>query len=829
MTIARYAAPALRLPALTATSLLLCWLSALAASGAGPLPGAGQATDRNRGQAEAAAKAQDSSAPNSPAEPRPVLAGPVGGQRGGPLGQPCSDQTLLDQPYDGVSRGRVAQDFTDLPEFSAYEFDDFVVPQFECWFLSTVICRGVETGDPNFNLGVSAAIWDGLPGQGRVVMQSMQGFQEGQDLVLFFDRAQGLPPGRYWLSVWVQRPFFEGQGGQWFWLSTQPVRDSEAWFWNPGGGFGFGSEPLPGSVVFGESADLAFTICGETQCWGCSVEIVGCAPICVDDTIVLNAVGWCPGGWCEWSVSPPDKVEIVSVDNCTITLQGINPSDVCDDVVVEVTYHAPDGSVCQDTCTLTVVDVEEIDGPDLMCLGDTVTLSTKGKPDGGECEWSVEYAGEGRVSLAPNKCSVNVTGTAASEPKEDITIKVKYKVCGKECQEEKKITVAKLECTNIKFDHAAPDTGTADGLNIRKSFKDDLTHKGNGVGKGEWVKGSNNEQALYVADKTVTCKVRFTIKPKQLTSARVKATKGGDLFGNIKEQDVAFANGVSNPEFVEMSFDAATPKLIAKMTGSYEWTATQIEGKPVGCKFDTSGPHTLYNVLDVPRSPWFDEEKQHPWVSALDFVIEKAGTKGKGTVAEATVEVTKFVHSGYGLKYDTTSGAPKYGKSAGTITYQFTAFMNKSNGVVVNCYDCAGAVSIMGALVGGKTTYLYLGPFGYILQLELIGRGDCTNPFWGTFKCPVKDNPPNCKEAACPCVTDCVRTDGRNRFGNHAFVELDAKIFDGCAGPALGTDDDGGYLGKVVDLSSVKEREKMSGKDPGDKANIDRTSKLKLK
>jgi hypothetical protein len=345
-----------------------------------------------------------------------------------------------------------------------------------------------------------------------------------------------------------------------------------------------------------------------TETEGCWVEIVGCAPICVDDTIVLDALGRPPGGWCEWSVSPPDKVEIVSVDNCTITLRGINPSDACDDVVVEVTYHALDGSVCQDTCTLTVVDVEEIDGPDLICLGDTITLSTRGKPDGGWCEWSVEYAGEGRVSLAPNKCSVNVTGTAASEPKEDITIKVKYKVCGKECQEEKKITVAKLECTNIKFDHAAPDTGTADGLNIRKSFDHDLTHQGNGTGSGEWVKGSNNEPALYVADQTVTCKVRFTIKPKQLTSARVKATRGGDLFGNIKQQDVAFANGVSNPEFVEMSFDAATPQVIARMTGSYEWRATQIEGRPVDCKFDTSGPHTLYNVLDVPRSPWFDEE-----------------------------------------------------------------------------------------------------------------------------------------------------------------------------------------------------------------------------
>jgi hypothetical protein len=46
-------------------------------------------------------------------------------------------------------------------------------------------------------------------------------------------------------------------------------------------------------------------------------------------------------------------------------------------------------------------------------------------------------------------------------------------------------------------------------------------------------------------------------------------------------------------------------------------------------------------------------------------------------------------------------------------------------------------------------------------------------------------------------------TDGsgrsRSKFVNHAFAELDSKIFDACAGPKIGTEDRAGYVGSVID------------------------------
>lgn len=387
------------------------------------------------------------------------------------------------------------------------------------------------------------------------------------------------------------------------------------------------------------------------------------------------------------------------------------------------------------------------------------------------------------------------------------------------------------------------DRDTADGLNIRESYEDDLKHTGNGTGTGEWVKApdpnnNNNEPALYVADKTVTCKVRFTIKPRQLTSARIKATKGGDLFANIKEQDVAFANGVSNPEFVEMSFDAATPKEIAKMAGSYEWTATKLENQPVQYKFDDSGPHTFYNVLDVPREPWYRPglEAHHPWVSALKLTIETAGTKGRDDVSQATKTITEWVFEKKGLKYDTRDGKGRYAEPGvhlltgklEVVDFYLTEFI-KGKEKTVSCYDCAAAVSTMSALVGAPSDFQYMQPFGYINKTDLIGHGACNNPFFdGTHEdlvraaCVIDGTP--CKGGDA-CVTDCVLQQ-RTGFGNHAFVELGGKIFDACTGPYVGNETPRQYLDKSIDKSHDNEKPAA-----GDEENIQKglSAKIMLK
>ncbi len=70
-----------------------------------------------------------------------------------------------------------------------------------------------------------------------------------------------MAPGTYWLTASVDRPLVPG--GQWFWLRTAATQNGlEHRFHNPGGGFGFGTDPIPGSMVFGDAGDLSFRIEG---------------------------------------------------------------------------------------------------------------------------------------------------------------------------------------------------------------------------------------------------------------------------------------------------------------------------------------------------------------------------------------------------------------------------------------------------------------------------------------------------------------------------------------------------------------------------------------
>jgi hypothetical protein len=103
-----------------------------------------------------------------------------------------------------------------------------------------------------------------------------------------------------------------------------------------------------------------------------------------------------------------------------------------------------------------------------------------------------------------------------------------------------------FEVTHIMLDHRGPDTNIADGLNVRKDLNNDLGHTGNGVGKGEWIRGSRNEPALYVAGATVTIKVRLKVAA-QVNRADIAAQAKFGLLPNVAVKTVNFVGGVSNP------------------------------------------------------------------------------------------------------------------------------------------------------------------------------------------------------------------------------------------------------------------------------------------
>lgn len=379
-----------------------------------------------------------------------------------------------------------------------------------------------------------------------------------------------------------------------------------------------------------------------------------------------------------------------------------------------------------------------------------------------------------------------------------------------------------IEVTHIKFDHKGGDKETSDALNIRWDYKKkkDLKHIGNGKGKGEWIKNPpRNEPALYVKKKKVTIKVRFKVKNGNIVSASIKAKSKGNRLRAVKKKLVNFdpntgvSIGAGGSEYVEMEFEGMTGDKIEKVEDSYDWIVTEINGVPRNeWVFDVSGPHTIYTVLDVPKSPWYDNAKQHPWVDALDFVIDRAGTNNKRNPEQAAKTITQYVFSGHKLTYNLVTGMGSYASGThgtGPVTFNLTSFIPGKG--FVNCYDVGAGVTIMTNLVTGKKSkFMFMKLFGYLKTTKLVGISyRLNNPFHkhllfgGT---PAMAGPDDNRHLPHP--------NQRLPFDSHGVMELERKIYDSCVGPQLGTDNRSNYIRKVVDKSTALER--IDGATTGD-------------
>lgn len=169
---------------------------------------------------------------------------------------------LWDQSSALSSTGVVAQDFPDFPAYSTQEFDDFVVSA-PGWFITRITIYGIERGNPALNQSLEIRIQSslGVGGWATNIPVTNATYSNG-NLIFDVTPTFQLAPGTYWISAWIKRPF-GGGGGQWFWLRNGSSNGSEHYFHNPGGGFGAGTSPIPGSQVFGSPSDLGFTIEGE--------------------------------------------------------------------------------------------------------------------------------------------------------------------------------------------------------------------------------------------------------------------------------------------------------------------------------------------------------------------------------------------------------------------------------------------------------------------------------------------------------------------------------------------------------------------------------------
>ncbi|HII01395.1 TPA: hypothetical protein HA351_07015, partial [Methanosarcinaceae archaeon] len=194
-------------------------------------------------------------------------------------------------------------------------------------------------------------------------------------------------------------------------------------------------------------------------------------------------------------------------------------------------------------------------------------------------------------------------------------------------------------------------------------------------------------------------------------------------------------------------------------------------------------PVEIYWIFDQPGRMF----KRGAWVELLEFLSGKVMST-PASKEECISGVVDYFHFKHGLKYDSFCGASHYGVFEHGGFFNLKAYLAGSV-PISNCYDQAAALqAILGGIGINDIEWLFLEPFGYINRTDLLGRGECNNPFFlkeGRHDPEIVDN----------------GSGHRTGFANHAFCGLLNKdnILDSCAGPHSGNDTAEEYVSQAVD------------------------------
>jgi hypothetical protein len=167
----------------------------------------------------------------------------------------------------------------------------------------------------------------------------------------------------------------------------------------------------------------------------------------------------------------------------------------------------------------------------------------------------------------------------------------------------------------------------------------------------------------------------------------------------------------------------------------------------------------------------------------------------------------KQTFTNFSFRYDSYYGAPKYVSTMEGGSFKLGSYLRDiGTRTVLNCYDQAGIMQICLGLspATNGAGYVYMRKFGWTVTTELVGRGQCNNPFYLN----------NAYNSSIVCGND---DSNRSAFANHAFVSLkpSAKIVDTCCGYHNGTLTLQEYITAAVQTEADTTLYRSTGKTPG--------------
>lgn len=258
------------------------------------------------------------------------------------------------------------------------------------------------------------------------------------------------------------------------------------------------------------------------------------------------------------------------------------------------------------------------------------------------------------------------------------------------------------------------------------------------------------------------------------------------LSGYLGKNKVASsATTIGGPGMMSIPMTLSTSTTMpSQIVGDIVWELTIVDSQQV---ITIAKPTRLelYWISAQPSSMY----SKGVWVSVLRNVFPEI--VGADNQAQIVAKVANYcftgIYAGSPKQYDCVQGAPHYNTSweGGFIDLKLY-YSNLET--YCNCYDQAGIVQASLGALGISSTWQYFDPCGFINQTNLIGWGECNNPFF--------------KEHVIAQILP-INDPNRTLFGNHAFITYANQVIDACQGPYTATKSIAQYISAAIDTGTT--------------------------
>jgi hypothetical protein len=225
------------------------------------------------------------------------------------------------------------------------------------------------------------------------------------------------------------------------------------------------------------------------------------------------------------------------------------------------------------------------------------------------------------------------------------------------------------------------------------------------------------------------------------------------------------------------------------------------DGALVPLPLELPTPLEIFELLGRPST--FYSDAMGVWAEALRFLAERVGVTGISEPAAIVERIARFCHRDHGLRYDTQNGGSTFFPGVIEAIFKLSEYLLEGTPRLANCYDQAAALQALAGALGIDVRYRFLEPCGHIQIVDLLGVGPCNNPLFedpdGAFSPePIVEGTP------------------RSFFDNHAFCQLEDRIFDACVGPHIGIHPPGAYIERLIDATVPQVHGVLGDIDPAD-------------